>query len=87
MIAETLEAAGYDAHNLFYPGVSKEEIEVARLDPESVLNLNVEKALRDKLYRAGIRKRSELKDLSSDDLMSIRGFQYSDFSKIVMALE
>ena len=83
-IAAALRDAGYDTHEMLFPGISPDEIEAAKRDPGSVLNLNP--PLSDKLYRAGIRTMKELKEMSSDELMRIPGFEYSDFSRIVMAV-
>ena len=83
-IAKRLDEYGYDTHELLFPGISVDEIEAARLNPDSVLRL--ESPLSDKLYRAGVRTIKELKNMTSDDLMKIPGFEYSDFSQIVIAI-
>ena len=83
-IAKRLTECGYDAHEIIFPGIPIDEIEAARLNPDSVLNLV--SPLSEKLYRAGVKKISELKAMSSEELMRIPGFEYSDFSKIVMAI-
>ena len=84
-VAKRLAECGYDSHELIFPGVAIEEIETEKLNPDSVLHLD--SPLSDKLYRAGVRTVSELKTLSSEDLMKIPGFVYSDFSQIVRAID
>lgn len=86
-IADRLIEKGYDAHELNFPGISVDEIEAARLNPDSVLNLTIDRHLANRLYRAGVKNVQDLKELSSDDLLRIPGFQFSDFSSIVTALE
>ena len=83
-IAKILSSCGYDAHNLLFPGISVDEIEAAKLNPESVLHLD--SPLSEKLYRAGVKTIKELKEMTSEELVSIPGFEYSDFSQIVMAI-
>ena len=83
-IAKALSSCGYDAHELLFPGIPVDEIEAAKLNSDSVLHLD--SPLSEKLYRAGVKTIKELKEMTSEELVGIPGFEYSDFSQIVMAI-
>ena len=88
-VASALYHQGYKnkAVDLAFPGATVKEIEKAINDPSSVLSLNVNGWLCNRLYRNGVKSLSQLKYMSVEELADLKGISYNDILEISAAMD
>ena len=88
-VASALYHQGYKnkAVDLAFPGATVKEIEKAINDPASVLSLNVNGWLCNRLYSNGVKSLSQLKYMSVEELADLKGISYNDILEISAAMD